>query len=759
MITSEPTISRELKTLSLQADLAIVGGGLAGICAAITAAREGVTVVLVQDRPVLGGNASSEVRLWALGATSHMGNNNRWAREGGVINEIVVENLRRNKEGNPLFFDALLIDKVRAESNITLLLDTAIFDAEKSASGAITSLRGFNSQNSTLYQVSAPLFCDASGDGILGYLSGASYRIGSEKADEFDEPLAPDNDYGELLGHTIYFYTKDAGKPVDYIAPDFALKDITKIPRFDQIGSRDYGCLFWWFEYGGRLDTIHDTAEIKSELWKVVYGVWDHIKNSGKFDDVANLTLEWVGHIPGKRESRRFEGDTMLCQKDVVEQRRHTDAVSFGGWAVDLHPADGVYSDKSPCNQYHSRGVYQIPYRSLYSRDVPNLFLAGRIISASHIAFGSTRVMMTSAHSAQAVGMATALCHEKGLMPRAILDEMTTLQTRLLRCGQFIPHVVLDDPDDLCATATIEASSTMSLDALPANGECVALDQPRAMLFPADAGQFPNSTFKVSAACDTAIEFELRASERLGNYTPDRLLATKTVAISAGENQSVTVDFGVELDAAQYVCVCLMPNDKVTVALSDMRVTGVLSVARGMNKAVAKSAKQEVTPGSGIDSFYFWLPTRRPGGKNLAVAFEPPLRPYTPESLLSGYERPFLKTNAWVADAQDTAPSVTCRWGEPQSLSRIILSFDSDYDHPMESAQWGHPESVVPFCIKHFQVRDESGTILFEECNNSQSRVDIQLEAPVCTAALTIEVIETRGTLAALFRIRCFGVR
>ena len=151
----------------------------------------------------------------------------------------------------------------------------------------------------------------------------------------------------------------------------------------------------WWLEYGGRFDTVHETEKIKWELWKVVYGIWDHIKNSGEFPDAGNLTPDWAGMILGKRESRRFEGDYMLIQQDVVEQRPHYDAVSFGGWSIDLHPADGVFSEKPGCNQWHSKGVYQIPYRCMYSRNIRNLFLAGRIISASHAAFGSSRVMAT----------------------------------------------------------------------------------------------------------------------------------------------------------------------------------------------------------------------------------------------------------------------------------------------------------------------------------------------------------------------------
>src|ERR1043166_3109612 len=158
MQLAAPAPSRDLRTEALQADLAIVGGGLAGTCGAITAARAGLKVILVQDRPVLGGNSSSEVRLWVLGATSHMGNNNRWAREGGVIDEILVENTYRNPEGNPVIFDTVLIDKVCREPNITLLLNTAVFSVDKKHDHEIASVRAFCSQNQTAYTLSAPLF-------------------------------------------------------------------------------------------------------------------------------------------------------------------------------------------------------------------------------------------------------------------------------------------------------------------------------------------------------------------------------------------------------------------------------------------------------------------------------------------------------------------------------------------------------------------------------------------------------------------------
>ncbi|MEM6734127.1 MAG: FAD-dependent oxidoreductase, partial [Myxococcota bacterium] len=376
-------------------DLAIVGGGIAGTCAAITAAREGLRVALVQDRPVLGGNASSEVRLWMVGATSHLGNNNRWSREGGVLNEILLENTYRNAEGNPVLFDTILLDKVVAEEGIRLLLNTAVVEVETDDDQRITAAKAFNSQNSTRYTIRAPYYCDASGDGVVGFLSGAAFRIGAESSGEFGELLASDQPTRELLGHSIYFYTRDVGRKVDYVPPGYALDDITKIPRFKRFNTKEQGTDLWWIEYGGSMDTVHETEHIKWELWKIIYGVWNYIKNSGRFDDAETLTLDWVGLIPGKRESRRFEGDYMLVQQDLVDQRTHQDAVSCGGWAIDHHPTDNIYSDEEPCTQWHCKGVYQIPYRAMYSRNVPNLFLAGRLISASHIAFGSTRVMAT----------------------------------------------------------------------------------------------------------------------------------------------------------------------------------------------------------------------------------------------------------------------------------------------------------------------------------------------------------------------------
>ncbi len=758
MIVNTSPEPRALKSVRLDTDFVIVGGGLAGVCAAITAAREGTRVVLIQDRPVLGGNSSSEVRLWALGATSHMGNNNRWSREGGVLDELFVENTYRNPEGNPHFYDAVLLDKVVSEPNITLLLNTAVFEVQKAGNDAVASVRAFCGQNETMYDVHAPLFCDASGDGIVGYLAGAIYRVGAESKEDLGEAFSSPKEYGELLGHSIFLYSKNTGKPVKFIPPSYALKDIRKIPRHTSIGANDTGCQFWWLEYGGRLDTIHDTESIKWELWKVVYGVWDYIKNSGKFPDAENLTLEWVGSIPGKRESRRFEGDAIITQMDLVEQRKHADAVSFGGWAMDLHPADGVYSDKPGCTQWHSKGVYQIPYRTMYSRNIRNLFLAGRVVSASHVAFGSTRVMATCGHSAQAVGMAAAICHKNDLIPRDLTApaKMRDLQKRLIGIGQYIPGLVVKDEKDLAQTAKVEASGSFVLDELKPGAKTIVLESARAMVVPVVAGKMPRVTVRVNAEKDAELELQLRTSEREGNFTPDVTLASRKVKVAAGNDRTVTVDFGVEITKPQYVFICVMPCAGVAVKLSDLRITGVISLMHGANKKVAKNAVQTPPPGIGVDTFEFWIPERRPAGQNLAINFDPPLRGFGPDNVLNGIARPTVQANAWVAAANDQAPKLTLSWPAPQTLSRVELSFDTDFDHAMEGVQWGHHDRAMPFCVKHYRILDAKGTVLAECADNHQTRNVVKLATPVTTDRLVIECRETHGAPAAIFEVRCY---
>ncbi|AKD58064.1 FAD-dependent oxidoreductase [Spirosoma radiotolerans] len=764
MIREQATDKRTSKTVRHEADLIVVGGGLSGVCCAITAARAGIQVLLVQDRPVLGGNSSSEVRLWVLGATSHMGNNNRWAREGGVIDELLLENLYRNPEGNPLIFDTILLEKVVLEPNIKLLLNTAVYEVEKSDADTISGLKAFCSQNSTQYELVAPLFCDASGDGLVGFQAGAAFRMGAESREEFGEKFAPTAEYGELLGHSLYFYTKNTGRPVRFVPPAYALDDITKIPRYKRFNAQEYGCQLWWIEYGGRLDTVHDTEAIKWELWKVVYGVWNYIKNSGQFPEAETMTLEWVGQIPGKRESRRFEGDYMLTQQDVVEQRTHADAVAFGGWSIDLHPADGIFSEKPGCNQWHSKGMYQIPFRCLYSRNITNLFLAGRIISASHVAFGSSRVMATGAHVGQAVGMAAALCTQNGLRPRDLTEpaQIQNLQQELLKTGQHIPGLSLRDPDDLAQNASLSASSEFSLNELPPDGPLQPLTHSAAQMLPLPAGIIPQMTAIVTADQATTLTVDLRRSSKPLNHTPDVTLETLTIPLVKGK-QTIDLPFTSRMDEPGYVFVMFMKNEHVQLQYSQLRVTGVLSVFNKINPAVSNYGKQEPTDDIGVDTFEFWCPERRPAGQNIALTIKGGIRLFGAENSRNGSQRPTSQPNAWVAAADDPNPTLTLSWPNKQRISRVELRFDTDFDHPLETVIMIHPETVSPFCVDEYELCSDSQERIFHQTNNYLSNRTIRFEQPIETTSLTIHLKSKRSfgegafTPASLMEIRCYA--
>ncbi|EOC1279543.1 FAD-dependent oxidoreductase [Cronobacter turicensis] len=733
----------------LHADLLVAGGGLAGLCAALAAARDGLQVILVQDRPVLGGNASSEVRLWANGATSHMGNNNRWAREGGIMGEILEENLWRNKEGNPVMFDLVLLDLARSQPGLTLLLNTAIFEVACHGQ-RIARVRGFNAINETFYTLSATQFCDATGDGVLGYLAGAEFRVGAEEADELGEKMAPGDSFGHKLGHSIYFYTKQTREPVRFVPPSFALKEITDIPRYQRLTSTLNGCDLWWLEWGGRLDTVHQSEEIKWELWKIVWGVWDHIKNSGQFPDAENLTIEWVGTIPGKRESRRFMGDHLLCQQDIIEQRDHYDAVAYGGWSIDLHPADGVYSTHDGCRQFHSKGTYTIPWRSLYSRSLDNLFLTGRLISASHVAFGSARVMCTCGLLGEVVGRAAALCHQQALTPRqlAARERIAELQQHLQATGCYIPRQRLDDP---ARGARLRVSSEYQLTELAPNGEWESLSARTALLLPLRAGQpLPTLHFTLRAGAPQRLRVQLLTSHKPGNYTPERWLDECELEVHDTAPYRVALRHTAEQDS--YVFIVFDRCEAIEMALSAQPLPGVMMVFNSLNARVAKRSRQVAEGDFGVDEFDFWLPRRRPHQIMPALRLDAPLRCYPPENLLNGRLRPEQQANAWVPAADDSQPTVEWHWTQPHAFGALTLIFDNDFDNAMETVQMGHDCAVTPHCVTHYRLWADE-TLLAEVTENHHAVCEHRLDAPRKASVIRLEIVSTAGALPALYAL------
>jgi len=449
----------------IETDLLVAGGGMAGICAAIAAARIGARVVLVQDRSVLGGNASSEIKMHIVGADCHGTYPGR--RESGLLEEFRLEDAVRNAHRSYSLWDLLLYEKVKQEPNITLFLDADLVGAEvgkdpSTGRRTIRSARVVRNLMEDEFRIYAKFFADCTGDGRLGFEAGADFHVGRESRQDYGEPLAQEKADKSTLGSSILITARKHETPQPFIAPDwirgFQASDFKHRP----ISSYEYG--YWWFEWGGQLDSIKDNETIRHELLRVALGVWNYIKNSGDHPDSACWALDWVGSIPGKRESRRFLGPHVLTQHDVQGGVVFPDQVAFGGWWIDTHPPMGVdVPDEKPCVQHHMPHIYSLPLRCYHSRNVSNLFFAGRNISATHIAFASTRVMGTCSVGGQAIGTAAALWKDAATSDIESLstpDNISSLQQVLLKDDAYLIGLSNSDPDDLARTATVCASSS-----------------------------------------------------------------------------------------------------------------------------------------------------------------------------------------------------------------------------------------------------------------------------------------------------------
>ena len=460
-------MTSNFRTVPLQCDVLVAGGGLAGVACALAAARNGARVILCQDRPVLGGNASSEIRMHAVGANSSRPCEDLVleARETGIIEEIRLENSVRNPQRSPSMFDLILYELCVAEKNLRLFLNTAIV-ATVTRGAAIKEVRAIRASTEDEYVIQANIFVDCTGDGRLGSLAGAAFMYGREDQSQYGESFAlPAADH-KTLGSTLLFMARKHDKPMPFIPPPWARKfceadlHLRKHATPEVDSGLEYG--YWWLEWGGQLDTIHDNEAIRHELTAIVLGVWDHIKNGGDHG-ASHWALDWFGVVPGKRESRRFMGRYVLRETDVLRSSAFPDAIAYGGWPIDLHPPEGIDArDEHPCVQHPVPHLFDIPLRCCIARDLDNLMFAGRNISATHVAFASTRVMATCAAVGEGVGVAAAVATAHGLSCAAIAERpavIAEIQRRLLRQDVFLIGQHYRDASDLALQATITASS------------------------------------------------------------------------------------------------------------------------------------------------------------------------------------------------------------------------------------------------------------------------------------------------------------
>lgn len=387
-------------------------------------------------------------------------------RESGIIEEIRLENAYRNPQRSPSMFDLILYEKCLAEPSLTLWLNTRVLDATMTEDGRISQVTALRSSTEDRFQVSAQVFVDCTGDGGLGVAAGAEYVHGREAASRFGEDSAPDQGDDKTLGSSLLFMGRKHDRPMRYIPPPWARKftaeDFAERPCIGPAEDPGWEYGFWWLSWGGHLDTIRDNETIRQELLAILLGIWDYIKNGGDHG-ADHWALEWFGSVPGKRESRRFVGQHILTESDLMDSQEFPDAISYGGWSMELQPPEGFDAKNvQPVRHREMPYLYDIPLRACLSRNVPNLMFAGRNMSASHVAFSSTRVMSTCAVTGEGVGLAAALAVRSGVLPGSLPENkslMAELRQRLVRQDAYLIGVVDSQVDNLATCATIRASS------------------------------------------------------------------------------------------------------------------------------------------------------------------------------------------------------------------------------------------------------------------------------------------------------------
>lgn len=417
-----------MRTLEYRTDLCVIGGGMAGLCCSVAAARHGIKVVLIHDRPVLGGNASSEVRMWIGGCH---GKDNR---EGGIIEEIMLENFYQNPSLKYPLWDSVLYQKAMAEENLTLLLNSSCFDCTMDGN-KIKSVKAWQSNAETFHIVNAEYFADCSGDSILSTLTGAEFMYGREAKSDFNETIPPAVPDKKTMGMSCLFQISETDHPVEFTAPEWAYKYTSD----DDLPFKDHDKdnNFWWIEIGGEWDCVHEPDRCREELIKICYGVWDHMKNHGDHG-VENWELEWIGFLPGKRESRRYIGKYIVTQNDVESEGRFEDIVAYAGWSMDDHFPEGFYYNKGYPTIFHPAPTpWGLPLRCMLSKNIENLCFAGRNISVTHAALSSSRVMATCSILGQALGTAVAQAIKDNVTPENV--DISKLQQTLMDDDCYIP--------------------------------------------------------------------------------------------------------------------------------------------------------------------------------------------------------------------------------------------------------------------------------------------------------------------------------
>ncbi|WP_047488995.1 FAD-dependent oxidoreductase [Terriglobus sp. TAA 43] len=764
-----------MKQQTEQYDVVVCGGGLAGVCAAIAAARGGAATCLVQDRPVLGGNSSSEVRVTPHGAAAF----HAYARETGILSELLIEERAQNHEEifengwTNSVWDMVQYDLVQRTPNLTLHLNTAVLGVEMEGR-TLKAVRCRIGNAEVDLTLEAKVFIDCTGDGMVAAEAGCEWRMGSEGKAEFNEPHAPAVANGDIMGNSIHFRARDMGRPVPFKRPEWAMHyddarffyDQGRLPKEIRGG-------YWWIEIGVPYDTIHQAEEIRHELTRHTLGVWDWIKNRDpKTMKLAEKwALDWIGQVPGKRESRRIMGLYLMNEWDAIRCTVHEDEIAFGGWFIDIHTPGGLlaptsepasaegYSETSEYAARSYAGPYGIPLRSLVAKDVDNLMMAGRNVSATHCALSTVRVMATTALMGQAAGVAAALATQRKTSPAHIATvEYKQVQQMLLREGCFLPNVRNEDAGDLAQRATVSASSEASFmgvgpESLGAH-EGLAFWRDQAVPLREELLQRRGQWVALGGEKLQTLRFYLSNTSEIPQRVSVKLMKVQHIwdyrvddamEICAGEvilfpGPKQWIDWQIPADAAfhedGYIRVDLLPNRHVQWHVANAVEPGHVSAF-------------EMSPGK---------MRRYSSGVTLSMQVEPPQRSFAAANVLSGVTRPHATTNLWRSDPKQPLPQwLELAWATPQNVSEAILTFPG---HLLREYHAYAPMYRDPQCVRDYdiQIRDnENWRTIAEVRGNYQRRNVVTFAEPIRTDRMRVVVLATPGDpSAAIYEIRLY---
>lgn len=765
-------------------DVVVCGGGLAGFCAAVAAARRGAKTCLVHDRPVLGGNSSSEIRVVPHGATVYHG----YARETGILSELLIEERARNHE--PIFengwtnsvWDLVLYDLAVKTPNLTLHLNTAVRAVHK-AGGALEAIVCTVANAETELTLAGGLFIDCTGDGVVADLAGCAWRMGTEARSEFGEPHAPLEASADVMGSSVHFKAKDMGRPVPFTKPDWATSydDASFFYRGGR-NPQDIRGGYWWLEIGVPWHTIYDNERIRHELTRHALGVWDWIKNKDPElrERAATFALDWLGQVPGKRESRRILGRYLMTENDAQNQTVFPDEIAFGGWNVDLHTVGGLlaptseptaaagYDQTSQVSVKAYLGPYGIPLRILIAKDMDNLMMAGRNVSVTHAALGTVRVQATTALMGQAAGTAAAVALRRGQTPTEVADgAAAAVQQALLRDGCFLPNYRNEDPLDLARSAAVTASSDAAL--------CGAELQAR-------PGALAQETLEDDPGAD---RLHQRRGQWLAVGVGGGRLNLRRVAVClsnpTADVQQVPAlllpvahiwDYGVQTGKALAETVLQVPPgrqqwltwevdlDETTLETAPEATNRYLRLDLLANPEVQWHRAGSLEPGH-LSAFEMTPGRMRRYGHGLSISFrvEPPQRPYRPENVLSGVTRPHRGTNLWRSDPAQPLPAwLELTWPAPQRLGQVELTFAGHLVH-----EYGHEPPLYrdPQCVEAYglEVLQAGGwREVVRVSDNYQRHRRHPLPEGVTTDKLRVTLYATHGDpSAALYEVRCYA--